>query len=73
MQLFVKTLIGKTLTLEVEPTDTIEAVKQKIHEQEPNISKGKMTLMFGNKSLEEGDTLQKHGIEETGTTVHLVV
>jgi ubiquitin len=34
MQIFVKTLTGKTITLEVEPSDTIEQVKQKIQDKE---------------------------------------
>ena len=34
MQIFIKTLTGKTITLEVEPSDTIEAVKAKIHDEE---------------------------------------
>ena len=34
MQIFVKTLTGKTITLEVEPTDTVENVKQKIQDKE---------------------------------------
>lgn len=34
MQIFVKTLTGKTITLDVEPTDTIETVKQKLQDKE---------------------------------------
>lgn len=34
MQLFIKTLTGKTLTLDVEPSDTIENVKAKIQDKE---------------------------------------
>ena len=34
MQIFVKTLTGKTITLDVEPSDTIENVKQKIQDKE---------------------------------------
>ena len=34
MQIFVKTLTGKTITLEVEPSDTIENVKAKIQDKE---------------------------------------
>ena len=42
MQIFVKTLTGKTITLDVEPSDTIEAVKQKIQDKE--VSKGKYII-----------------------------
>jgi len=34
MQIFIKTLVGKTITLEVDPSDTIENVKQKIQDKE---------------------------------------
>ncbi|NDE15892.1 hypothetical protein EBZ80_13270 [bacterium] len=34
MQLFVRTLVGRTITLDVEPSDTIESVKQKIQDKE---------------------------------------
>ena len=55
MQIFVKTLDGKTITLEVEPNDSIDAIKAKIQEKE-GIPPQKQKLMFAGKTLEEGKT-----------------
>lgn len=71
MQIFVKTLTGKHITLEVEPTDRIEDIKQLIYERE-GIPLVFQRLIFAGKVLEDGNTLQDYSIQKD-STIHLVL
>ena len=70
-QIFIKTLAGKTITIDVSDTDTITSIKQKIHELE-GIPSDQQRLVFNGKQLEDNMTVQDYGIQAE-SSIHLVL
>ena len=71
MQLNVKTLSGKTITLEVEPDEPVERLKAKIQEKE-GILPDQQRIIFGGRQLDSMKTLSDYDIND-GSTLNLVL
>lgn len=71
LQIFVKSISGKTRTLTVSRTDTIAQIKAQIRDKE-GIAPEEQRLIFAGKNLEDTKTVADYNLT-ADTTLHLVL
>lgn len=71
MQIKVKNLAGREIEIDIEPTDTIERIKERVEEKE-GIPPPQQRLIFGGKALADDKTAAEYNIQ-AGMTLHLVL
>lgn len=67
MQIFVTTLIGKTITLDVKPSDTVKEVKAKIQEKLEDMPIETQRLMYAGKPMEDSENLRHYNVQNLST------
>eukprot|EP00291_Cryptomonas_curvata_P010522 CAMPEP_0172177238 /NCGR_PEP_ID=MMETSP1050-20130122/15319_1 /TAXON_ID=233186 /ORGANISM="Cryptomonas curvata, Strain CCAP979/52" /LENGTH=77 /DNA_ID=CAMNT_0012849723 /DNA_START=128 /DNA_END=361 /DNA_ORIENTATION=- len=71
MQIKVKTLTGKEIEFDIEPTDTVKRIKERVEEKE-GIPPQQQRLIFGGKQMHDDKTASDYNLEG-GSTLHLVL